>query len=180
MAYWGEWRDPCDTSVALMAALRGECSAFEELFGIAFETVLGGAVQSRLWVATQSSRLLPFLADLDREIAPDGKVRRWPGLLIVHLAPSRTEDGRAPACDTIEVPKVVLVGRLAKYRLLSFVRQIGAHATARLAAPSGRWLLYDDDRRPRVTPGTEAEASVSDRFRVLVFEKIGEMEQESV
>jgi hypothetical protein len=177
MTDWGEWRDPCDTSVALIAALRGECSAFEELCGIEFEVVLDGAVRSRPWVATQSSLLLPFLVDLDREIAPKGRIRSWPGLLIVHLAPAKTEDGSEPACDIIEVPKVLHVGRVAQYRLLSFVRQEGKHAVARLAMPSGRWLLYDDDRPRRVTPGTAAEVSVADRFRVLVFERVGEMEE---
>jgi hypothetical protein len=52
------------------------------------------------------------------------------------------------------------------------VRQSNGHATARLAMSSGRWLLYDDDRHPRVTEGKVEDVTVSDRFRVLVFEKV--------
>jgi hypothetical protein len=172
LAYWGEWRDPCDTSVALIAALRKECAAFEEVFCLETESEAGGAVQSRPWVGTECSRLGPFLANLDREIAPNGRIRRWPRLLIVHLAPPRAGDGGASACDLIEVPKVVQVGQAARYRLLSFVRQVRGHATARVAMSSGMWLLYDDDRRPRVTDGRLEQVTVLDRFRVLLFERI--------
>jgi hypothetical protein len=170
LAYWGEWRDPCDTSVALITALRTECPVFAGLFCLEYETVPGGQVQSRAWVGAESSRLLRFLANLDREVAPNGKVRSWPGLLIVHLAPPRAVEGTAPACDVVQVPMVLQVGSGPQYHLLSFVRQLQGHATARLVMPSGRWWLYDDDRLPRVT-GAE-ELNVSDRFRVLLFEKI--------
>jgi hypothetical protein len=173
LAYWGEWRDPCDTSVALIKALRSECAVFQELLGLEFQLAPGGAVQNRSWVGTESSRLLQFLADLAREIAPNGKILRWPGLFVVHLAPQRREDGARPACDAIGVPKLLQVGQGVQYRLLAFVRQVEGHATARLAMPTGRWLLYDDDSRPRVTAGCAEDLIVSDRFRVLIFEMVG-------